>query len=461
MTNSATSAGRSIRVLSRHPHEVFDPARVFFAFASGRLTYDCIACGAKCCRGFGYGTATRTELQMQLTKRPYLRFFVHTSPESPESSHIGNCPPACFFLAKDGRCQIQREDGYESKPETCRLFPFNDLRTVGDYLIVSPHSSLCPLRVVPAESFDSRSGHEALLETMSARGISNDVARADFVHPDVEAVIRLERAIVSLSEQTLGRDNFYRFTVRQIHAYRDLLRPRSTPASEDRTLDDVTRFMGLCSQILECAAPSPEAPGDDIDSLMIALTPYLRRRLIVRDRVNGRAPASFDMTLRRVPHYLLASHLMVVLSRRAGMDDITFQTVTKLQEACHGLITLLSYADRVMVWRPGAGIDVTAAKGDHARPFIRLAKALLPSKQASRPVLFGDLLLANSPFNGIERLAFLRFVARHMIGRLVTIDALTARTRKTRISFRHRIQRWGLQMLSENTIHAACSRYGT
>ena len=112
---------------------------IYFPFPSGRLGYDCVTCQAKCCRGFGYMTTVGAELDRQFEMRPTLPLFV--SPPDPRTSggqvSIGNCAPGCFFLADDGRCDIHRERGFAAKPETCRLFPFNNFRRVGRFLIVA------------------------------------------------------------------------------------------------------------------------------------------------------------------------------------------------------------------------------------------------------------------------------------------------------------------------------------
>jgi hypothetical protein len=60
---------------------------IYFAFASGRLSYDCKTCGSKCCRGFGYVSSIGPELRRQLEMRGALPLFISAPPEdSPERS---------------------------------------------------------------------------------------------------------------------------------------------------------------------------------------------------------------------------------------------------------------------------------------------------------------------------------------------------------------------------------------
>src|SRR2546422_9504145 len=100
---------------------------VYFAFANGRFGYDCVACGAKCCGGHGYELGLGVELQAHIARAPAVRFFLdRCEAEAASHYHVRNCAPNCFFLNDQRMCGVQVEFGYASKPETCRLFPFNN-----------------------------------------------------------------------------------------------------------------------------------------------------------------------------------------------------------------------------------------------------------------------------------------------------------------------------------------------
>ena len=53
----------------------------------------------------------------------------------------------CWFLADDGLCRIEVEDGRDAKPASCRLFPFNRVFRIGGYTVVDYNSVICPLHV--------------------------------------------------------------------------------------------------------------------------------------------------------------------------------------------------------------------------------------------------------------------------------------------------------------------------
>jgi Fe-S-cluster containining protein len=148
------NSGRPISIQADH---------VYFAFPSGRLTYDCVSCGAKCCRGFGYEVFVDRDLQRQLGTRHALRFFLDPCEAgAADHYHARNLKPACFFLDEQNACSLHVQHGYDTKPETCRLFPFNQFNRVGDYLIVAPHPELCPLAILPpGERSDASSQRRA------------------------------------------------------------------------------------------------------------------------------------------------------------------------------------------------------------------------------------------------------------------------------------------------------------
>jgi hypothetical protein len=446
----AQSKFSGILLHSRTPLEQIAPENVHFTFGNGRYTYDCVSCGSKCCRGFGYGTSV-AELQDQLAKRPHLRFFVQGSDKGP-TKQVRNCPPGCFFLSTDGLCGIQRDLGYDAKPETCRLFPFNDLRTVGQFLIVSPHPGLCPLGIASPGTRDSRSDHDQLLDAMRLRGIAASITKAACIHADIPSVMALERRIIDMSEDAIIGSRFLSLVSHQVDALND------SPAlsSGRRTTTSPFAFIEHCCAVLGCENPVSRPDLTDIDTLFIAMTPYLRRRLVFRDIEPGRTPA-FGITLDRIPQYLAGWYLMAILSRLAGMQSVAYGTVLKIEETSKPLLLLLSHIDRYVTWTASANIDVQAAKGDFSRPFIRIAKALLPSTQGREPRTLGDILVAHTPFEGVERVEFLRFLAQQLVTKIAEPPTDRA-VHRHRLPLRHRVQRLGLQLLSENVLHSACNR---
>ena len=120
-----------------------EPANVYFTWPDRGLSYRCAGCGA-CCKGLGIGLdAAGGQLVALTTRRPALISFLRRRGEAVTAF---NPRDRCWFLADDGMCRIEVEDGRAAKPASCRLFPFNRVFTLGDITVVDYNSVICPLR---------------------------------------------------------------------------------------------------------------------------------------------------------------------------------------------------------------------------------------------------------------------------------------------------------------------------
>jgi Fe-S-cluster containining protein len=123
---------------------VIDPATVYFTWPDRALSYQCAGCGA-CCKGLGIGIdATGGQLAALTARRPRLIPFLRRRGDAVTAF---NPRDRCWFLAGDGLCRIEVEDGRAAKPASCRLFPFNRVFTLGALTIVDYNSVICPLRL--------------------------------------------------------------------------------------------------------------------------------------------------------------------------------------------------------------------------------------------------------------------------------------------------------------------------
>ncbi|WP_428264432.1 YkgJ family cysteine cluster protein [Haliangium sp.] len=129
-----------------------DPSRVYFTWPDGRFAYDCHGCGA-CCRGLGIGLDARAgQAERLLTLYPGLTPFLRARGATWTAF---NPRGRCWFLDDDGLCRVEREHGRDTKPASCRLFPFNRVFRLGSWTIVDFNSVICPLRALPAPAADS------------------------------------------------------------------------------------------------------------------------------------------------------------------------------------------------------------------------------------------------------------------------------------------------------------------
>src|SRR5205085_11100155 len=129
----------------------------YFTWPDGRLRYECRGCG-NCCKGYGIGVDVAAGQLVQLVrKRPELAAFVR---KRGDAVTIFNPRDRCWFYEDDGLCRIEVEDGREAKPASCRLFPFNRVFRLGDYVVVDFNSVICPL----SEGEDGVAHAEVLVE---------------------------------------------------------------------------------------------------------------------------------------------------------------------------------------------------------------------------------------------------------------------------------------------------------
>lgn len=453
----------AITLFHGRPAVEIAPDHVYFAFASGRLSYDCVSCNAQCCRGHGYLVTIGRDLDRQLAVRPELRFFLDPQRDSARSQYrVKNCPPSCFFLNDRGLCSLHAEYGYEAKPETCRLFPFNHLRRAGEYLIVAPHDSLCPIQVEPPGQASNKSTHGELLHAMSLPGIYADVPLCNGLLPNIDFLISLERQVVDLSEQYMHQSNYGDFAAAQLDAtYRTLqdLQPGDVPSPQpprdgalERFLEEVCELLGISRGVL--------ARSDMVTRTVTAVTPAVRSQLVFRGAgaQDRNAPRALwdGLELDRVPYLLAALHALAALAEQAGMRTVTYQTVFRLIHDHHALLFMLAYADCVVAWRPGLLIDLRLPNDeDFQKPFIRLARALLPERNRKARAKLADLVCEVNRFEGVERLRFLQIVAQRLEGRVTSLERVGLEGRGARPNFRSSIQRWVIKQLGDEVLGAA------
>jgi Fe-S-cluster containining protein len=136
--------------------------RPYFAFPSGSITYNCEPCG-QCCKGpgvLGIG-ATFDEVRTHDYLKELLPLVDENNTRQPMVS-LFNFSDGCRHLGNNNRCNIHERLGVDSKPLTCRLFPFSYLVVFDGMPIVLPHAE-CPWEANLSKAPDPLSAHDDLL----------------------------------------------------------------------------------------------------------------------------------------------------------------------------------------------------------------------------------------------------------------------------------------------------------
>jgi Fe-S-cluster containining protein len=137
----------SCETRTRNRHTARAVERIYFTWPDARFKYECRGCGA-CCKGHGIGIDVAAgQLVQLLARRPALTAFLRRRGDAITAF---NPRDRCWFLADDGLCQVEVDDGRDAKPASCRLFPFNRVFRIGSYTVVDYNSVICPLHVVDA-----------------------------------------------------------------------------------------------------------------------------------------------------------------------------------------------------------------------------------------------------------------------------------------------------------------------
>jgi Fe-S-cluster containining protein len=438
----------SMRSIRLHAHGAIDITedRVYFPFASGVFEYDCVRCNAKCCRGYGYLAATATELRTQARLRPTLPLFVEPGSKMTGGQlRVGNCAPGCFFLSSTGRCQVHERDGYAAKPETCRLFPFNNVRRLSAHLVVAPHDSLCPLSVAGLGATSSCSDHATLLAGMSEQGIAARVPPFASLS-DEDLVVAHERRIVDLSKRFLDDGDFLSLARAQCGLDVERAGRAGLPGVE-QVLHGVATILGL---------PEDRIIADRaLGRVMVAATPYLRMPFVFGERDPAKR---VDLPAERAGVAVTCLYAIAACANATGMAEVSFQTLTKLARDFRGLVSLLARSDEILVWRDDAPIDVAAFEDASTRPaFLRLTKRLLPRSQRTSPTALGALLIEHAPQDFLERTLFLKRVAKLVAGKLVP-PMTRARAARMSQRFHGAMHRWVLGNVDEGLLGLAYDR---
>jgi hypothetical protein len=147
--------------------------RVYLAFASGAIGFDCQPCG-RCCRSLGV-----VDTPEHFAASPALRRLSAFAAEpTADQSLIRLCNYAdgCRMLTADNRCELHLRDGLGAKPAICRLFPFSRMLDVAGLWVLLPHP-LCPWQA-PGSPPALESEHAAIraaLEPILSAGVIPDL----------------------------------------------------------------------------------------------------------------------------------------------------------------------------------------------------------------------------------------------------------------------------------------------
>ena len=313
---------------------------VYFTWPDRRFKYECRGCSA-CCKGHGIGIdSVAGQLVQLVSKRPELAAFVRRRGDAVTAF---NPRDRCWFLADDGLCRVEVEDGRAAKPASCRLFPFNRVFKVGSTLVVDFNSVICPLAVV---ADDGISHAEVLAEIATIQ----DPAIVGTQLPAEDAVLARERAV---AEQLFSRG--------------------ADAVDDARSAEAFERIAGVAWR----------KPSDATYANAVMLTPSMRFNELFGPRQY--APRlKMDVLLGRMWHAWLG---FASLGEHLAQRPLGLQELTTLWSEQAPLMHVVARWDAVPVFKPGPVELPNVDPGNLVRTF---GQRCVDNKQAKRKL--GDLV---------------------------------------------------------------------
>lgn len=289
----------------------------YTAFLDGSLDYDCSGCPDNCCKGIGFGGMDDRSLGAFIDSHPELLPWIQSRREG--FTLLGTPNSGCLFLREDGLCSIEAASGRDAKPGLCIMFPFNRLDRIGDHLVVRPYfrcRGLTP--IFPPRPGSVAGTHSTILLDLQATGMARKglpqlpLPEGD----DPGAVLAREGEWLTACGNALGRTRIV---------------DEVTSFSDDAS--NLSRFVSRAVALLGLEAPAEGQPRDDLDDMLIILSPVMRMDHLV---------LSSEGILRAI---LLAEDLVrKAFTGQAGLP--TLADLASLINIMQPLLTVLARADR-------------------------------------------------------------------------------------------------------------------
>jgi Fe-S-cluster containining protein len=351
-------------------------ADVYFTWPDRRFKYECRGCGA-CCKGHGIGIdVVAGQLVQLVTKRPELAAFIRRRGDAITAF---NPRDRCWFLADDGLCRVEIEDGRAAKPASCRLFPFNRVFRIGTTLVVDFNSVICPLAVVDDDGVTHR-------EVLDEIATIQDPAIVGTQLPAAPALIAAERSIADVM-----------FT----HPL-ELASPESIDAPwTAQSSAPLTSALDVVTPAFEVLLGAPwTQPRPATLANAIALTPSMRFNELFGPRQYA-PPDKIGPLLARM---WLAWLGFAALGEKLAQRALGLQELTTLWSEQAPLMHAIARWDAIPVFKPG---PVELPNVDPGNLVRGLGQKCVDNKQAKKPLgaLVGAVMSGADP---AARIAALR-----------------------------------------------------
>jgi hypothetical protein len=303
---------------------------------------------------------------------------------------------------------VQVSSGYDAKPETCQLFPFNWLAVLGDILVVRPHYFLCPLTLTTPGHPNSSSNHQSLTSSLVRNGVKAFVPALQSVQLGTEDSISLEIACRTLAANHALDASYAPLAAAQVTATLPYV------AADGLALDSVHGISARVHRLERTmrtllGVPLASSVGTDVQMLMAAVTPTLRSLLVWQMLPAVTGARRLHVSVERIPLLLMALSILLEAAKASGMAP-TYQTAMKLFEQSYDLLYLLALGDDRVAFDEAEPLNLRIRATEDMRDYAVsvIFQILKFGKTRSLSEILQSVLPSQSP----ERQQSLRFLSR-------------------------------------------------
>ncbi|MFH1807751.1 MAG: hypothetical protein ABIJ09_03345 [Pseudomonadota bacterium] len=343
---------------------------IHFPFLSGIFEYDCASCSAPCCRGATLGIGRSRELVALLSISPSLALFAAPDFTGSPLPSIQGPVDACWFLDSRHRCRLEWAVGRDTKPGTCRLFPFHQLRLAGEHLVVMPHF-LCPITVSDGPRASGMTSYDEICLEMHRAGVPRDGHPRLARPPDMswDEALPLERQVRKLSLRHLEATSYLDFAQEQDFVTHGVLGQTLAAGGCDRLHDRIASLLGLTREL------SPRTVLD-----LVALTPYLRMR-------------GGEVARRSLPSVLVALAAVLAALESIPGTRMSARTVVQVFEHRLPLLFVLGHLNETPGLQSGFSADqLLRGMPSFTHAFARMLKEIELNGSRRQPRSLGQII---------------------------------------------------------------------
>lgn len=332
---------------------------MFFIFPDDLIYYDCIECGGKCCKGFGF--SGKDELIKISADYPTLPFFMKQPIDGGEI-FLKNFQPRCWFLGDNNLCKIQSKYGLEHKPNVCKTFPVNKIYHFKDNIIISINL-LCPIEFKP--SYFAKKGSIFLKNTIKHDFIRTQIAMSEPIKinniifkndNDFSIFCSIEGEIIKkITDATKNEQSFFDFT-------------RECSIISGFSSDDFSESISLIDEKINSITQidfSKKQLSKNLEKKLIGLYSILRFSIIIRANKNYMESKSVASL------FIWCLHRMLILSQELDERRIDSSTINDILSNFFEFMKFIILSNKKPKMVLGYLKAVKSIKDEHLKPILK------------------------------------------------------------------------------------------